>query len=304
LKKISGIVNLLIFMVKEQVDKDCGFSLLQTKPLVRDDLLEVTMPVTGVVKNRSERKVAELNHDLMEVLKPVLGRKKTRSVFGKENLNLEINLDNFNSLKDQNEFLHPVSSLMLRNNFRIRDVNFKEIFCLLKNLLLNNLEVVVSFVENLSSKNSSESRRLNFELYIFAECLHFGPKLFNSLVNDVSIYYGEKKSSPLPSIPFDVEMLSYPFWKELELTHGVFILKVGNINKTNLLKSYYQSETKSFVKLYRVLGDCKKFSIITSLSQLFLEDLKFSFEWNYPLEYLKNKEEWIFSRAMTREKVY
>jgi hypothetical protein len=35
----------------EQVNKDCVFSLLRTKPLVRDDLLEVTMPVTGVVKS-------------------------------------------------------------------------------------------------------------------------------------------------------------------------------------------------------------------------------------------------------------
>jgi hypothetical protein len=46
--KICGIVNLLIFMDKEQVNKDCGFRLLRTKPLVRDDLLEVAMPVVGV----------------------------------------------------------------------------------------------------------------------------------------------------------------------------------------------------------------------------------------------------------------
>jgi hypothetical protein len=39
-------------------------SSLLTKPLVRDDLLEVTMPGLGVAKNRSERKMAELNHDL------------------------------------------------------------------------------------------------------------------------------------------------------------------------------------------------------------------------------------------------
>jgi hypothetical protein len=36
-----------------------------TKPLVRDDLLEVTMPL-GVVKNRSERRMAELDGNLMD----------------------------------------------------------------------------------------------------------------------------------------------------------------------------------------------------------------------------------------------
>jgi hypothetical protein len=145
-----------------------------------------------------------------------------------------------------------------------------------------------------------ESRRLNVELYILADYLHFAPKLFNLLVNEVSIYYGEK-SSPLLSIPFDEEILSYPFCKELELTHGAFILKVGNINETNLQKIYYQSETTTFVRLYRVIRDCKKFSIITSLSQLNLEDLKLSVKWNYSLEYLKNKKELMFSGAMTRE---
>jgi hypothetical protein len=148
---------------------------------------------------------------------------------------------------------------------------------LLENLFLNNLEVVVSFVENLFSKNSYESRRLNFEFYILGECLHFAPKLFNLLVNDLSIYYGEKKSSPPLSITFDEETLSYPFWKELEVTHGIFILKVGNINKINLQRIYYQSE-----------------SFISGLQQLFLENLKLSVEWDYPLVYLKNKEDWIF----------
>jgi hypothetical protein len=36
-----------------------------TKPLVRDDLLEVTMPL-GVVKNRSERRMVELDGNLMD----------------------------------------------------------------------------------------------------------------------------------------------------------------------------------------------------------------------------------------------
>jgi hypothetical protein len=154
LKKICGIVNLLIFMDKEQANKSCGFRLIRTKPLVRDDLLEVAMPVVGVVKNRSERKVAQLNDDQMELLKPVMGGKKTRYDFVEENLNLEFNLDRFSSLKDQNKFWLPVPKLMLQNNFRIRDVNFKKFFCLLEKLFLNNLEVIVLFVENLPSKNS------------------------------------------------------------------------------------------------------------------------------------------------------
>jgi hypothetical protein len=41
-------------------------SSLLTRPLVRDDLLEVAIPVMGVVKNRSERKVAELDGGLIK----------------------------------------------------------------------------------------------------------------------------------------------------------------------------------------------------------------------------------------------
>jgi hypothetical protein len=100
LKKICEIVNMIIFMDKEQVDKDCGFRSLRTKAFVRDDLLEVTTSVWGIAKSRSERKVAELNLDLTEVLKPVLGGEKTRSDFDEKNLKLENNFENsFNNEK-------------------------------------------------------------------------------------------------------------------------------------------------------------------------------------------------------------
>jgi hypothetical protein len=79
LKKFCGIVNFLIFMDKEQGNKKCGFRLIRTKPLVRDDLLEVATPVVGVVKNQSERKVAQLNNDMTEVLKLVLGDEENLS---------------------------------------------------------------------------------------------------------------------------------------------------------------------------------------------------------------------------------
>jgi hypothetical protein len=121
------------------------------------------------------------------------------------------------------------------------------------------------------------------------------------LVNDVCIYYGERNASPLPSIPFDEDTLSYPFWTELEVTHGVVILNVVNNNEINLQRFYYQSEETIFSRAYRIVRDFKKFSIFSSLNQLFLEDLKLSAEWDNPLDYLKNKEEWIFSGAMTRE---
>jgi hypothetical protein len=57
-----GIVN-LIFMDKEQGNKKCRIRFVSSKSLVRDDLFEVAMPVVGVVKNRSERKVTELYDD-------------------------------------------------------------------------------------------------------------------------------------------------------------------------------------------------------------------------------------------------
>jgi hypothetical protein len=50
------------------------------------------------------------------------------------------------------------------------------------------------------------------------------------------------------------------------------------MNEINLQKNYYQSETTTFVRLYRIVRDFKKFSIIKSLSQLFLEDLKLPVE--------------------------
>jgi hypothetical protein len=138
-------------------------------------------------------------------------------------------------------------------------------------------------------------------LQLLAEWLQPAPKVYNLLVNDVCIYYGEKNSSPLPFIPFDEDILSYPFWTELEVTHGVFILDVINNNEINLQRFYYQSETTIFSRGYRIVRDFKKFSIFSCLQQLFLEDLKLSAEWNYLLDYLKNKEEWIFSGEMTRE---
>jgi hypothetical protein len=92
---------------------------------------------------------------------------------------------------------------MLQNNFRNRDVNFKQFFCILEKFFLNNLEVVATIAKDLSSKNFYEFRILNIELNILAEWLEPAPILYNLLVNDVCIYYGEKMSSSLPSILFE-----------------------------------------------------------------------------------------------------
>jgi hypothetical protein len=104
----------------------------------------------------------------MEVLKPVLGRKKTRSDFNEKNLSFENDIENdidkFSGLKNQNKFFHPVPRLILNNGSRIRDVNFQQFFEILEKFFLNNLEVVVTFAKELSSKNSYEFRRLNIEL--------------------------------------------------------------------------------------------------------------------------------------------
>jgi hypothetical protein len=240
-------------MDKEQGDKKSRIRFVSSKSLVRDDLFDVAMPVVGVVKNRYERKVTEEYDD-----------------DSNSEISFDINSDKFTMLKDQNKFWHPVPKLMLLNGFRTRNVSFRQFFCILESFFLNNLEVVSTVAKDLSSKNSYEFRRLCIDLQVLAEWLQPAPKMYNLLVNDVCIYYGEKKSSPLPSITFDEDTLSYPFWTELEVTHGVFILNVINSNEL-------------------------------SLQQLFLEDLKLSSEWDYPLDYSKDKEERIFSGEMTRE---
>jgi hypothetical protein len=94
-----GIVN-LIFMDKEQGHRKCRIRFVSSKSLVRDDLFEAAMPMVGVVKNLSERKVTELYDDVSSS---------------------EISYDKFSTLKDQNKFWHPIPKLMLLNGFKIRN---------------------------------------------------------------------------------------------------------------------------------------------------------------------------------------
>jgi hypothetical protein len=143
-----GIVN-LIFM-DEQGDKKCNFRFISSKQLVRDDLFEVAMSVVGVVKNRSERKVTELNDD---------------------DSSPEISFDKFDTLKVQNKFWHPVPKLMFLNGFKTRNVSFRQFFCILESFFLNNLEVVATVAKDLSLKNSYEFRKLRIDLQVLAEWL-------------------------------------------------------------------------------------------------------------------------------------
>jgi hypothetical protein len=90
-----------------------------SKSLVRDDLFEVAMPVVGVVKNRSERKVTELCD---------------------KDSSSEISYDKVGALKDQDKFWHLIPRLMMLNGLNSRNVSLKQFFCILENFLLNNLE--------------------------------------------------------------------------------------------------------------------------------------------------------------------
>jgi hypothetical protein len=227
------------------------------------------MPEVGVVKNRSERNVTELNDDLMEVLKPVTCGKKTRSDLDEDNLSSEISFDKFAILKDQNKFWHPVPKLMLLNGFKTRNVSIKQFFCILESFFLNNLEVVATVAKDLNSKNSYEFRIFCIELQVLAEWLDPAPRMYNLLVNDVCIYYGGKKSSLLPSIPFDEDTLSYPFWTELEVTHGVFILNVVNSNELNLERFYHQSEATIFSRGYNIIRDFKNLQLFQTYNNYF-----------------------------------
>jgi hypothetical protein len=216
--------------------------------------------------------VAELNLDLTEVLKPVLGEEKTRSdcieknlklennfensfsneKISEKNLNLKNNIENciksekdivkFSELKIQKNIWHPVPKLMLNNGSRVRDVNFERFFEILEKFFINNLEVIVTLAKDLSSKNSYEFRRLNIELYVLGDWLEPAPRLYNL----VCIYYGEKISNSLPSIPFDEDTLSYPFWTDLETTQGVSILKIVNMNEINLQKNLLPIRNSNF----------------------------------------------------------
>jgi hypothetical protein len=132
-------------MDKEQGNKKPRIRFVSSKSLVQNYLFEVAIPVVGVVKNRSERKVTELYDD---------------------DASSEISFDKFGTLKDQNKFCHPVPKLMLFNDFKTRNVNFRQFFYILKSFFLNNLEVVATVVKDLSSKNSYEFRRLCIELYV------------------------------------------------------------------------------------------------------------------------------------------
>jgi hypothetical protein len=68
-----------------------------------------------------------------------------------------------------------------------------------------------------------------------------------------------------------------------------------------LEKFYYQSEITIFTREYHVVRDFKKFTIFSELVQILLEKIKHSAEWDYPLDYLKNKEEWSFVGTMTKD---
>jgi hypothetical protein len=96
-----------MFKDKEQGDKKNKIRFVSSRPLVRDDLFEVSMPVVGVEKNRSERKVAELQYDDIS-----------------PEISPEIINDKFGALKDQNKFWHPVPRLML-NGMYSRNVSLK-----------------------------------------------------------------------------------------------------------------------------------------------------------------------------------
>jgi hypothetical protein len=137
-----------MFMDKEQGDKKDKIRFVSSKPLARDDMFEISMPVVGVEKNRFERNVAELQGD---------------------DLSPEISYDKFGALKDQNKFWHPVPRLMMLNGLNSRNVSLKQFLCILENFFLNNLQVL-------------------------AEWLQLAPKVYNLLVYDVCIYFGEKSS--------------------------------------------------------------------------------------------------------------
>jgi hypothetical protein len=209
-----------------------------------------------------------------------------------------ISSDEMDAMKNEKKFWHPVPRLAIIN--RSKNVHFKQFFFILENFFVSNLESDIIVFKDLSSKNKYEFRRLHIDLQVLVSWFEPAPRIYDLVVNDVCIFYGEKQVNPQPFIPFDEDILSYPFWKDLEVTQGVFILEVTNLNEVMLEKFYFQSEVTIFAS-YRIVRDFKKFSIFACLTQLSLDELKHSADWNYPLDYLTNKEEWIFSGAITRE---
>jgi hypothetical protein len=84
-------------------------------------MFEIFMPVVGVEKNRSERKVTEISDD-----------------DSSSKMSSKICSNKFAMLKDQNKFWHCVPKLMLLIGIRNRNVSFKQFFCTLESFL-NNL---------------------------------------------------------------------------------------------------------------------------------------------------------------------
>jgi hypothetical protein len=228
-------------MIKEeQGNKNMKARFVLSKPLVRDDLFEVSEPQKGSEKNQSERNVVELRGD---------------------DIRLIISSDEMDEMKNEKKFWHPVPKLMIVNGSK--NVHFKQFFFILENFFVNNLESDMIVLKDLSLKNKYEFRKLHIDLQEFASWLEPVPRIYNLIINDICIYYGENRVKPQPFIPFDEDILSYPFWKDSEVTHGVFILEVANLNEIMLEKFYYQSKVTIFARNYRIRRDFKKISIFS-----------------------------------------
>jgi hypothetical protein len=105
------------------------------KSLVRDDLLEVTTPI-GVVKNRSERKVAELEHTLVKVIPHNSWHYSSLNNFNNSKLPKSVIKSNITKLRRDNEMQLRDPSGQYRNftswnekvSARIEDKLIKEVY--------------------------------------------------------------------------------------------------------------------------------------------------------------------------------
>jgi hypothetical protein len=96
-------------------------SNLITKSLVRDDPLEVTMPVMGVVKNRSERRVAELDRGVIKVVPHNSWHYSTLNNYNDSNLPEPIVKKNITRIMRDNEMQLRDPSRQYRNFSRWKE---------------------------------------------------------------------------------------------------------------------------------------------------------------------------------------
>jgi hypothetical protein len=103
-----------------------------------------------------------------------------------------ISSDEMDAIKNEKKIWHPVPRLIVNGS---KNVYFKQFFFILENFFVNNLESDMVVLKDLSSENKYEFRKLHIDLQVLASWLEPAPKIYNLIVNDICIYYGEKVNS-------------------------------------------------------------------------------------------------------------